>query len=133
MNERLLDALDEISDRHINEAATAKKRNTRLLIRAAAAIVAVVLLLGFLGLDRTATAAEMLVSPAPVREAEWPTQTDYPDEADLEAAKALVTAAGASGADLIYSVNYYEQAAEVLRQPLEDHVIQQPDPLSDHF
>ncbi len=28
----------------------------------------------------------------------------------------LVTAAGASGADLIYSVNYYEQAAEVLRQ-----------------
>ncbi len=28
----------------------------------------------------------------------------------------VVTAAGASGADLIYSVNYYEQAAEVLRQ-----------------
>ena len=28
----------------------------------------------------------------------------------------LVTAAGASGADLIYPVNYYEQAAEVLRQ-----------------
>ena len=28
----------------------------------------------------------------------------------------LVTAAGASGADLIYSVNFYEQAAEVLRQ-----------------
>ncbi|MBQ4148764.1 MAG: ABC transporter substrate-binding protein, partial [Clostridium sp.] len=28
----------------------------------------------------------------------------------------VVTAAAASGADLIYSVNYYEQAAEVLRQ-----------------
>ena len=64
MNERLLEALDEISDRHINEAATAKKRNTRLLIRAAAAIVAVVLLLGFLGPNRTATATQMLVSPA---------------------------------------------------------------------
>ena len=87
MNERLLDALDEISDRHIDEAATAKKRNTRLLIRAAAAIVAVVLLLGFLGPDQTATATEMLVSPAPVREAKWPTRTDYPDETDLEAAK----------------------------------------------
>lgn len=87
MNERLLEALDEISDRHIYEAATAKKRNTRLLIRAAAAIVAVVLLLGFLGLDQTATATQMLVSPAPVREAEWPTQTDYPDDGDLEAAK----------------------------------------------
>lgn len=87
MNERLLDALDEISDRHIYEAATAKKRNTRLLIRAAAAIVAVVLLLGFLGPDQTATATQMLVSPAPVREATWPTQTDYPDDEDLEAAK----------------------------------------------
>ena len=87
MNERLLDALDEISDRHIYEAATAKKRNTRLLIRAAAAIVAVVLLLGFLGLDQTATATQMLVSPAPVREATWPTQTDYPDDGALKAAK----------------------------------------------
>lgn len=87
MNERLLDALDEISDRHIYEAATAKKRNTRLLIRAAAAIVAVVLLLGFLGPDQTATATQMLVSPAPVREATWPTQTDYPNDTDLEAAK----------------------------------------------
>ena len=67
MNERLLDALDEISDRHIYEAATAKKRNTRLLIRAAAAIVPVVLLLGFMGPDQTATATQMLVSPAPPR------------------------------------------------------------------
>ena len=50
---------------------------------------------------------------------------DYPDvqivyeqgvsikDSDLTS---LVTAAGAAGADLIYSVNYYEQAAEVLRQ-----------------
>ena len=87
MNERLLDALEEISDRLIDEAATAKKRNTRLLIRAAAAIVAGVLLLGFLGLDQTATATQMLVSPAPVREATWPTQSDYPDDVALKAAK----------------------------------------------
>ena len=50
---------------------------------------------------------------------------DYPDvqvvfeqgvaisDSDLTS---VVTAAAASGADLIYSVNYYEQAAEVLRQ-----------------
>ena len=50
---------------------------------------------------------------------------DYPDvqvvyeqgvaisDSDLTS---VVTAAGAAGADLIYSVNYYEQAAEVLRQ-----------------
>lgn len=88
MNERLLDALEEISDRHIYEAATAGKRKTRLLIRVAAAVVAVVLLLGFLGPDQTATATQMLVSPATVREAKWPTSDDYPDEADRAAARA---------------------------------------------
>ncbi len=52
-------------------------------------------------------------------------EKDYPDvevvyeqgvaisDSDLTS---VVTAAAASGADLIYSVNYYEQAAEVLRQ-----------------
>ena len=52
-------------------------------------------------------------------------EKDYPDvkvvyeqgvsikDSDLTS---VVTAAGAAGADLIYSVNYYEQAAEVLRQ-----------------
>ena len=87
MNERLLDALEEISDRYIYEAATPKKRKTRLLIRVAAAVVAVVLLLGFLGPDQTATATQMLVSPATVREAKWPTSSDYPDEDDRAAAR----------------------------------------------
>ena len=87
MNERLLDALEEISDRHIYEAATPKKRKTRLLIRVAAAVVAVVLLLGFCGPDQTATATQMIVSPATVREAKWPTSDDYPDEAERAAAR----------------------------------------------
>ena len=87
MNERLLDALEEISDRHIYEAATAKKRKTRLLIRVAAAVVAVVLLLGFFGPDQTATATQMIVSPVTVREAKWPTSDDYPDDEDRAAAR----------------------------------------------
>ena len=87
MNERLFDALEEISDRHIYEAATPKKRKARLLIRVAAAVVAVVLLLGFFGPDQTATATQMIVSPATVREAIWPTSEDYPDEADRAAAR----------------------------------------------
>ncbi len=45
MNERLAEALDHISDKHITEAGTAKRRHGRKFLGAVAAILAVVILL----------------------------------------------------------------------------------------
>ena len=64
MNERLLEALEEISDRHIAEAARGIRRRSRIWIRAAAAVLAAVLLLTLSRPARTPVSAEELVSPA---------------------------------------------------------------------
>ena len=48
MNEKMNDALNEISDRHIDEAATYKKRRNPWWFAAVAAVLAVVLLVGVL-------------------------------------------------------------------------------------
>ena len=64
MNEKLLEALDEISDRHIVQAANQKKRHARLYLRAAAAVLAVVMTLLLIQPEPAPVAASQLVSPA---------------------------------------------------------------------
>lgn len=94
MNEKLLDALDEISDRHILEAVHQKPSRLPLMLRAAAAVLALVLVLAMVRPGTPSAAAVELVSPAayetlPPR----PRSQDYADDdlwkAELEAWKQL--------------------------------------------
>lgn len=94
MNETLLEALDEISDRHILEAVAHRRSRFPLLIRSAAAVLAVVLVLALFRPNAPTAAAVELVSPAayetlPPR----PRSEDYRDEdrwmAELEDWKQL--------------------------------------------
>lgn len=45
MNERLAEALDHISDKHVSEAGSARRRHRRTILRTVAAVLAVVILL----------------------------------------------------------------------------------------
>ena len=94
MNEKLLEALDEISDRHILEAAGQKRSRVPLLIRSAAAVLAVVLVLALVRPHAPTAAAVELVSPAAYETLPHrPRSDDYRDEeiwkAELEAWKQL--------------------------------------------
>lgn len=85
MNERLLEALEEISDKHIAEAARDKRRRSRIWVRAAAAVLAAVLLLTLSRPAPTAVSAEELVSPAdytPPKEPSREWQTSLSEAAD---------------------------------------------------
>lgn len=84
MNEKLLEALDEVSDRHIVQAANQKKRHTRLYLRTAAAVLVVVLLLS-LPLRSPISATE-LVSPADYVPQSRPRSNDFANEDDWLAA-----------------------------------------------
>lgn len=79
MNEKLLEALDEISDHHIAQAAKQKTRHTRLYLRGIAAILALVLLLLLLRPEPTPVAATELVSPAAYTPVALPSEDDYED------------------------------------------------------
>ncbi len=64
MNERLLEALEQISEGHITEAATPVRRRSRIWVRTAAAVLALVLLLTLFRPAPTSVSAQELVSPA---------------------------------------------------------------------
>ena len=89
MNEKLLAALDVVSDRHIAQAAQTPKNKKALYLRYAAALLALVLGLAFLMPLATSADASELVSPAPVTE---PTRPDLEDYATEEAYLDAVTA-----------------------------------------
>lgn len=81
MNEKLIQALDEISDRQITEAANWKRRRARLWVRAAAAMLALVVLLSLFRPEAPAVEAAQLVYPAEYAPRLRPNEEDY---ADLE-------------------------------------------------
>jgi len=86
MNEKLLTALDEVSDRHIAQAAAPKKRRTRLYLRTAAAVLAVVMTLLLLRPEPAPVAASQLVSPAEYTPLSFPDMDAYEDHDDWNAA-----------------------------------------------
>lgn len=79
MHENLFEMLDQISDRHLEEAAGWKLRRQRIWVRAVAAVLAVVMLLVLFQPEPTAVQAQELVSPAGVSLPERPQEEDYPD------------------------------------------------------
>lgn len=72
MNDKLADALEHISDAHISEAAAAKKSRKRLILRAIAAVVALVILISLPGLP-------MAIPAQAVAEASGSRQPERPD------------------------------------------------------
>lgn len=86
MNEKLLEALDEVSDRHIVQAANQKIRHARLYLRTAAAVLAVVMLLLLIQPEPAPVAASELVSPAEYTPVAFPDWDDYEDREAQEAA-----------------------------------------------
>ena len=86
MNEKLLEALDQISDSHIAEAAAFKRRRTVLRLRWAAAVLAVVLVCAWVQPWSAPASATELVSPAEYTPAPLPDEDDYADTAALDAA-----------------------------------------------
>lgn len=80
MNEKLLTALEEVSDRHIVQAVKQKKHRTRLYLRTAAAVLAVVMLLLLIRPASTPVSAAALVSPAEYVPQTRPHSNDFADE-----------------------------------------------------
>lgn len=87
MNEKLLEALDHISDRHIVQAANHKNPKKRWLIRAVAAALAVVLLTVPLKPEPPAVSAVELVSAAEYTPPPRPDPDEYEDEDTWRAAR----------------------------------------------
>lgn len=79
MNEKLLDALDELSDRYVLQAVRQKRRRRRLMIKAAAAVLAAVILMGLLWPGASVAFASELVSPAVYTPLPFPASEDYED------------------------------------------------------
>ena len=79
MNETLLTALEEISDRHILEAAAPRRRKTRLWVRSAAAVLAAAMLLVLFRPESLTASAGELVAAGEYTPAERPQQEDYAD------------------------------------------------------
>lgn len=79
MHENMFDVMDQISDRHLEDAANWKRRRSRIWVRAAAAVLAVVMLLVLFRPEPYAVSAEELVSPAGVSLTQPPREEDYPD------------------------------------------------------
>lgn len=86
MSEKLLEALDEVSDRHITQAANQKKRKTRNLLRIAAAVLVVVMTLVLLRPEPPAVEAVELVSAAQYSPHPFPDVHAYEDREELELA-----------------------------------------------
>lgn len=84
MNEKLLAALDHISDAHLTEALR-QKRKKYFVLKAAAAILALVLLMSLPPLTMP-VAAQQVVSPAEYEPLTLPDFDDYADPADYRAA-----------------------------------------------
>lgn len=84
MNEKLLAALDQISDDHLTEALR-QKRKKHYFLKAAAAILALVILMSLPPLTIPVN-AQQLVSPAEYEPLTLPDFDDYADPADYEAA-----------------------------------------------
>lgn len=74
MREKISKALDYISDRHIAEAAEAKKQRRPYWIGAVAAALALVILVGVISQPATVQAQGLVVAP------EYPEMAPYPDE-----------------------------------------------------
>lgn len=82
MNEKLVKAMDEISDRHIVHAANLQRLRPRFHLRTAAAVLAVVMLLVLIGPQLLPASASELVSPAVYTPMAFP---DFDDREDIEA------------------------------------------------
>lgn len=87
MNETLLTALEEVSDRHIREAADYRHRKTRIWVRSLAAVLAVVVLLALFRPADPAVSAGELVTPAVYTPPERPREEDYRDRDTYSAAR----------------------------------------------
>ena len=85
MNEKLVEAMDYISDAHIAEAAGAKKRHRKLWIGAAAAILVLVLLLNGPGMP-PAVYAQTISQASGSRQPQCPDPGDYETHAEFQAA-----------------------------------------------
>lgn len=84
MNERINDALNEISDRHIAEAAKSKKKKRVIFLRIAAAAAALAVVIGLFRLPKPVMAkAVSLASDS--RVPERPDWDDYEDRAEYQA------------------------------------------------
>ncbi len=89
MKEKLNEALNEISDTHIEEAAQAKKKHRRILWRIAAAAAAVAVVIGLLQLPRPVL-ADAVALPAEYRNAEYTSRKETVDRA-LDALRDFLT------------------------------------------
>ena len=78
MNEKLTQAMDHISDEHIAEAAAPKVSRKRSLLRIAAAVLALTLLLKLSGLPMVIQ-AQTVASSSESRQTEHPDRDDYKD------------------------------------------------------
>ena len=85
MNERLAEALDHISDKHIGEAAGAKRRHRRTFFRAVAAILVVVLLFNMPHIPGIVN-AKTISEAASSRAMEYPRLENFKDRAEYRAA-----------------------------------------------
>ena len=77
MNETLLTALEEVSDRHILEAAAPRRRNSRLWVRSAAAVLAAAMLLVLFRPESLTASAGELISAGEYTPPKRPQQEDY--------------------------------------------------------
>ena len=78
MNEHIHEALNEISDKHIAEAATKKKRKRTIVLRITAAAAALALIIGVFQLPRPVMAQAVSLADD-CRIPERPDRDDYPD------------------------------------------------------
>ena len=78
MNKKLTQAMDHISDEHIAEAAAPKVSRKRSLLRIAAAVLALALLLKLPGLPMVIQ-AQTVASASDSRQTEHPNRDDYKD------------------------------------------------------
>ena len=88
MNEHIHEVLNEISDKHIAEAATKKKKKGAVLLRIAAAAAALAVVIGLFRLPQPITAKAVSLADD-CRVPERPIRSDYEDRAQFQADLAL--------------------------------------------
>lgn len=86
MNEYLAEALSQISEKHIGEAAAAKARRSKFWLGAVAAVLAVVIAVN-IGFIPMAVPAKAVSVPSGSRSTAYPEADDYPDRAQYQAAR----------------------------------------------
>lgn len=84
MNEKLAQAMDHISDAHVSEAATAKKSRKRLIFRAIAAVLVLVILAGLPSMPM-AIPARAVATASGSRQEERPDIDDYKNRDEYRA------------------------------------------------